>query len=54
MEDADRLGVAAKVHLYGKQEAKHKRKMGHVNVLATDVDAALAWIAETNIWESYK
>jgi 5-(carboxyamino)imidazole ribonucleotide synthase len=49
-EAADRLGVAPKVHLYGKQEAKHKRKMGHVNVLATDVDAALAWISETNIW----
>ena len=49
-EAADRLGVAPKVHLYGKQEAKHKRKMGHVNVLAADVDAALAWISETNIW----
>ncbi|MBW7474865.1 5-(carboxyamino)imidazole ribonucleotide synthase [Paenibacillus oenotherae] len=49
-ETAERLGVAPKVHLYGKHEAKHKRKMGHVNVLAADVDAALAWIAETNIW----
>jgi 5-(carboxyamino)imidazole ribonucleotide synthase len=49
-EAAERLGVAPKVHLYGKHEAKHKRKMGHVNVLASDVDAALAWISETNIW----
>ena len=32
------LGVAPKVHLYGKKEAKHKRKMGHVNVLDGDVD----------------
>jgi len=49
-EAAERLNVAPKVHLYGKHEAKHKRKMGHVNVLAKDVDTALAWIAETNIW----
>lgn len=48
---AERLGVAAKVHLYGKHEAKHKRKMGHVNVLAADTEAALAWISETNIWK---
>ncbi|MFC4102158.1 5-(carboxyamino)imidazole ribonucleotide synthase [Paenibacillus xanthanilyticus] len=47
---AARLGVAPKVHLYGKHEAKHKRKMGHINVLAENVDAALAWISETNIW----
>jgi 5-(carboxyamino)imidazole ribonucleotide synthase len=49
---AERLGVEPKVHLYGKAEAKHKRKMGHVNVLAPNVDAALAWIAQTNIWRS--
>jgi 5-(carboxyamino)imidazole ribonucleotide synthase len=54
MADADeaavRLNVAPKVHMYGKHEAKDKRKMGHVNVLAADVDTALAWISETNIW----
>ncbi|CAM4412728.1 5-(carboxyamino)imidazole ribonucleotide synthase [Paenibacillus tarimensis] len=49
-EAADRHGVSPKVHLYGKQEAKDKRKMGHVNVLAADVESALAWIAETTIW----
>ncbi|MBP3966287.1 5-(carboxyamino)imidazole ribonucleotide synthase [Paenibacillus lignilyticus] len=49
-ENAERLGVAPKIHLYGKHEAKHKRKMGHVNVLASDVEQALAWISETNIW----
>ncbi|SDW70348.1 5-(carboxyamino)imidazole ribonucleotide synthase [Paenibacillus sp. CF384] len=49
-EHAERLGVAPKIHLYGKHEAKHKRKMGHVNVLAADVEQALAWISETNIW----
>ncbi|WP_270168363.1 5-(carboxyamino)imidazole ribonucleotide synthase [Paenibacillus sp. SYP-B4298] len=49
-EAAARLGVVPKLHLYGKSEAKVKRKMGHINVLADDVDAALAWIDETNIW----
>ncbi|MBB6670175.1 5-(carboxyamino)imidazole ribonucleotide synthase [Cohnella nanjingensis] len=48
--EAARLGVEPKVHLYGKAEAKHKRKMGHVNVLAPNVEAALAWIAQSNIW----
>ncbi|WP_239617886.1 5-(carboxyamino)imidazole ribonucleotide synthase [Cohnella mopanensis] len=47
---AERLGVEPKVHLYGKAEAKHKRKMGHLNVLAPNVDAALEWIAQSNIW----
>lgn len=49
-EAAARLGVVPKLHLYGKSEAKNKRKMGHINVLAEHVDAALAWIDETNIW----
>nr|WP_240353648.1 5-(carboxyamino)imidazole ribonucleotide synthase [Cohnella algarum] len=48
--EAERLGVEPKVHLYGKAEAKPKRKMGHVNVLAPNVDAALAWIAQSKIW----
>jgi 5-(carboxyamino)imidazole ribonucleotide synthase len=47
---AERLGVEPKVHLYGKAEAKHKRKMGHLNVLAPNVEAALEWIAQSNIW----
>ncbi|MFB9274871.1 5-(carboxyamino)imidazole ribonucleotide synthase [Cohnella cellulosilytica] len=47
---AEKLGVEVKVHLYGKAEAKHKRKMGHLNVLAPNVEAALEWIAQSNIW----
>ncbi|GAA3317419.1 hypothetical protein GCM10020331_016130 [Ectobacillus funiculus] len=31
----------SKLHLYGKKEAKHKRKMGHLNILADDIDTAL-------------
>lgn len=45
-------GVTAKVHLYGKHEAKHNRKMGHVNVLAGSVDEALQWIEASNIWKT--
>jgi 5-(carboxyamino)imidazole ribonucleotide synthase len=48
----EELGVSAKIHLYGKQEAKEKRKMGHINLLVSDIDRALAWIERTRIWES--
>lgn len=48
-EDAEH-GVSAKVHLYGKQEAKEKRKMGHINLLAADVDRALAWVERMEVW----
>lgn len=51
LEDAD-LGVSAKVHLYGKKEAKEKRKMGHINLLTSDAQHALTWIERTRIWES--
>lgn len=36
----------AKLHLYGKTQARPGRKMGHYTVLADDVDAALATAAE--------
>ncbi|MFC4778028.1 5-(carboxyamino)imidazole ribonucleotide synthase [Paenibacillus sp. GCM10023252] len=49
-EAAARLGAEPKLHLYGKKDAVHKRKMGHVNVLASSVEAALDWIEETGIW----
>lgn len=44
--------IAVKVHLYGKKEALAKRKMGHVNVLAKTVEAALDWIDQSSIWRS--
>lgn len=50
-ESSKRLNAAPKVHLYGKKEAALKRKMGHVNVLAENTDAALSWIEETTIWK---
>ena len=42
--------VTAKVHLYGKHEAKAKRKMGHVNLLAPDVERAICWAEQSPIW----
>jgi len=47
---AAELGVTAKVHLYGKADAVHNRKMGHVNVLAPTIDRAMQWIERTGIW----
>ncbi|MFD0619644.1 5-(carboxyamino)imidazole ribonucleotide synthase [Paenibacillus sp. GCM10027629] len=51
-EAAVAFNVAPKVHLYGKKEAKEKRKMGHVNVLVDHLDDALAWIDKTQIWRN--
>lgn len=48
---AAELGVVPKVHLYGKADAVHNRKMGHVNVLATSIEAAMQWIEGTGIWQ---
>ena len=42
--------VDPKVHLYGKAEVRPGRKMGHVNVLAEDVERALEWIDNAGIW----
>ena len=43
--DPDWAGLLAhpeiKLHLYGKAEARPGRKMGHFNVLASDVEQAL-------------
>lgn len=39
-----------KIHLYGKAEAKLKRKMGHVNILRHTVEESLAEIEQSTIW----
>ncbi|MEH6940569.1 5-(carboxyamino)imidazole ribonucleotide synthase [Bacillus sp. JJ722] len=39
-----------KIHLYGKSEAKVKRKMGHVNILRKSVIEALNEAERSNIW----
>ena len=45
-------GIIPKVHLYGKREAKPKRKMGHLNLLTDEVQKALDWIDASPIWRS--
>ncbi|WP_136608822.1 5-(carboxyamino)imidazole ribonucleotide synthase [Paenibacillus dokdonensis] len=43
-------GAVPKLHLYGKNESKTGRKMGHMNLLCKDVQHALDWIEQTHIW----
>ncbi|WNQ12155.1 5-(carboxyamino)imidazole ribonucleotide synthase [Paenibacillus aurantius] len=50
-QTAEEEGLAVKLHLYGKHEAKAKRKMGHINVLAADTGKALAWVERSGIWK---
>lgn len=40
-----------KIHLYGKKEAKVKRKMGHVTLIRSNVETALTEIDESKIWQ---
>jgi 5-(carboxyamino)imidazole ribonucleotide synthase len=39
-----------KIHLYGKMEAKFKRKMGHVNILRPTIEDALLESGRSKIW----
>ncbi|MGN1400271.1 MAG: 5-(carboxyamino)imidazole ribonucleotide synthase [Bacillus sp. (in: firmicutes)] len=41
-----------KIHFYGKAEAKHKRKMGHVNIVRGTIEEALASADASKIWNS--
>ncbi|WP_274856675.1 5-(carboxyamino)imidazole ribonucleotide synthase [Bacillus methanolicus] len=41
-----------KIHLYGKDEAKAKRKMGHATILRDSLEAALTEIEQSGIWNS--
>lgn len=38
------------IHLYGKEEAKYKRKMGHVTILTADIEGTLEEIEASGIW----
>ncbi|MDS9473162.1 5-(carboxyamino)imidazole ribonucleotide synthase [Sporosarcina pasteurii] len=38
------------VHMYGKAEAKEKRKMGHVTIMTDDIDTTLEEIKTSNVW----
>lgn len=39
------------VHFYGKNEAKHNRKMGHVTILTENVEATLQELDASNVWK---
>ncbi|MDQ0219848.1 5-(carboxyamino)imidazole ribonucleotide synthase [Peribacillus cavernae] len=39
-----------KIHLYGKKEAKHNRKMGHINILRSSIDTAVTEISSSGFW----
>ncbi|GBG97114.1 phosphoribosylaminoimidazole carboxylase ATPase subunit [Lactococcus termiticola] len=39
-------------HDYGKPEAKHNRKMGHITILTDDMEASLQEIKATGLWET--
>ncbi|MFS0840440.1 5-(carboxyamino)imidazole ribonucleotide synthase [Paenibacillus sp. 1P03SA] len=53
-ESAASGGVTPKLHLYGKDEAKTKRKMGHINLLTDDTAKAAEWMERTGIWDSIR
>jgi 5-(carboxyamino)imidazole ribonucleotide synthase len=38
--------TSLKLHLYGKEEARQGRKMGHFNLLATDIEQGINEAAE--------
>ncbi|WDL99495.1 5-(carboxyamino)imidazole ribonucleotide synthase [Alicyclobacillus sp. ALC3] len=50
VEAAGYLPPNAKLHLYGKAKAAVNRKMGHLTVLGSSVDAALQQIEALGIW----
>ncbi|PEL05882.1 5-(carboxyamino)imidazole ribonucleotide synthase [Bacillus sp. AFS017336] len=39
------------VHLYGKEESKKGRKMGHINIMAASTEAAMQKVNELGIWQ---
>ena len=43
-----------KIHLYGKEEPKTKRKMGHVTILRENATAALTEVEQSSIWKRAK
>ena len=50
-EALPRMDASMKLHLYGKVEAKPKRKMGHLNVVGETTAEALQKIDDIKIWE---
>lgn len=40
------------IHLYGKEEAKENRKMGHVTIMTEHIEQTLEDIEQSMIWTS--
>lgn len=51
MQKMSTLDQDMKVHLYGKKEAKFKRKMGHINVISDSIEESINKIKALNIWD---
>ena len=45
------ISPVGKLHLYGKKEAKTKRKMGHITILGDSIDQAMGKVKEIDIWQ---
>lgn len=43
-----------KIHLYGKKDAKYKRKMGHVTILRNSAEEAIEEAEKSGIWTPVK
>ena len=41
----------AKIHIYGKREARDKRKMGHINILSNNLEDTFNYINTSGIWQ---
>ncbi|WP_040949686.1 5-(carboxyamino)imidazole ribonucleotide synthase [Gorillibacterium massiliense] len=50
-QEREEDGLSIKLHLYGKSEAKLKRKMGHITLITEDIDRALRWVEDSPIWK---
>jgi 5-(carboxyamino)imidazole ribonucleotide synthase len=50
MSKAPDLPANVKIHLYGKKDVLPKRKMGHINILATSIEEALSEVQALGIW----
>ncbi|MED4226583.1 5-(carboxyamino)imidazole ribonucleotide synthase [Neobacillus cucumis] len=51
LDKVEQLPPTAKLHLYGKKEAKENRKMGHLNFLGSTTEQLLQQIKELQIWD---
>ncbi|MGO0059015.1 5-(carboxyamino)imidazole ribonucleotide synthase [Brevibacillus fluminis] len=51
LDKLEELPPTCKLHLYGKSESIVKRKMGHLNVLADNVEEALSIVNQLGIWD---